>query len=595
MTARTGSTDSSVAVRRRCAIVFADLAESVRLMHVHEADAIARWRRFVDDARGRLLPARGGRLVRTAGDGLLIECENAIAAAEVSFALHAALLPLNDGRADDARLALRIGIHVAEVLFDEYEAYGAGVNLAQRLSGLALPGGTVASAIARDELADGLHADVEDLGQRYVKNLDEPVRAFALRPPGAAARRPEIRLPPLQDLRPAVAVVPFVALPADPAHDALGHAVADDIIAALARHPGLRVLSRATTAAVRGSALTPQQLQPLLGAAYLLTGHYYLFGERVRTQVELCETHSGQVLWTGQATASVASLFEGMDDLVPHIVANISERVMAHELERVRSLPMDTLESYTLYLGAVALMNGLSPHGFRRARELIGHLIERHPRHAAPQAAMARWHVFNVVQAWSADPDQDIAHAEALAARAVEVDPQQPLALSSQGLARMTLHQDLEGARERLEAALAIDPQDAQTWAMLSGVMAYAGQPRRAQELSAQALDRSPLDPYRFLLQAYAAMADIAAGEYESAVGRARDSVRHHLLHAPSHLLLVGALALAGHDAEARAAAQRALQVCPATRVGNRGRRPHRPAPDWRDALAEAARGAGLP
>lgn len=533
--------------------------------------------------------------MRTAGDGLLIECENAIAAAGVAFALHEALLPLNQGQGDDARLMLRIGIHVAEVLFDEFEAYGAGVNLAQRLSGLALPGGTVASAIARDELADGLHADVEDLGRRYVKNLDEPVRAFALHAPGGPGPAAPIRLPQAQDLRPAVAVVPFVAMPADPAHDALGHAVADDIIAALARHPGLRVLSRASTAALRGTSLTPQQLQPLLGAAYLLTGRYYRFGDRVRTQVELCEMRDGQVLWTGQATASIAAVFEGMDDLVPHVVANISERVMAHELERVRSLPMDTLASYTLYLGAMSLMNGLSPEGFRRAREVIDHLIDRHPRHAAPLAARARWHVFNVVQEWATDNGRELVEAEQYAQRAVQIDPRQPLALYSQGLARMTRSEDLAGARALFEAAVAIDPQDAQTWALLCGALAYGGEPQQAQRAAARALALSPLDPQRFLLEAWATLADLAAGDHEAAVSHARASVRQHLLHSPSHLLLVGALSLSGRDDEARAAARRALQVCPRIRVGSRGRLTPARAPDWRDELADAARRAGLP
>ena len=152
------------AQRQRRVIVFADLVESVRLMQRHEADVIDRWRRFAAQVREQMLPAMGGRMVRTAGDGLLMAFGTAPAAAAAAHALHGAIDLYNaDRQADDAML-LRIGIHVADVVLDEFEAYGSGVNLAARLTALAQPGQTLVSAQTRDELVDGLHAQIDDLG-----------------------------------------------------------------------------------------------------------------------------------------------------------------------------------------------------------------------------------------------------------------------------------------------------------------------------------------------------------------------------------------------------------------------------------------------
>lgn len=587
---------TSMANRRRSTMVFADLVESDRLMRQHELDAIERWRGFVAEARDHVLPACGVINMRMGGDALLMEFANGQAAVRAAFELHRCIESVNVGRSDTDTMQLRIGVHTADVVVDQFEAYGIGVNFAARLASIAAPAQTLVSATARDEMVDGVHAVLQDLGERYVKHLREPVRVFAARRVGATADAAHrVPLPNADDLRPVLAVVPFVAMPADPTHDALGHAMADELISTLARHAELRVLSRVSTAALRGSDIDVQSVRGMLGADYLVTGRFYSHAERVRLNVELCELRTGEVLWSGSAQADVAALFAGTDELIPHVVTNISQRVVARELTRVRSLPMDTLASYTLYLGATGLMNSLVRGDFDRAQPLLEHLVERHPRQAAPHAVMARWHVFRTVQGWTSNPQHEGQLAHDHARRAMDIDSANPLALSITGLTCMNVNDDVDGAKKCFLAALAADPQDALTWAFLSAAHSHADEHDAACASSAHALALSPLDPNRFLLEAYAAMTQLGAGRYEEAASAARSSLRHHMLHAPSHRLFIAALWMAGEQVQARLAAQQFLQAYPHAKVGGRLRKPGSRRPSWAGVTDSALLAAGLP
>ncbi len=548
----------------RRAILFADLVESVRLYERFEARTIDHWRRFAALARDKIAPSHGGRLVRTVGDSLLMEFETAAGATAAAFALHQALSGFNGPDAGDAAMWLRVGVHVAAVVADEQELWGSGVNLAARLATLAQPGQTAASVQVQGSLSDGVQAGIEDLGLRYMKHVSEPVRVFLLHPPGQAAAP---RAPSSADLRPAVAVVPFVAMPADPAHDALGHAMADEIIASLSRHPGLRVLSRASTAAVRGVALELSRLRELLGASFLLSGQFYVHGSRIRLAAELCELQSGQVLWAGGVNGDVDALFEGQDELVPHLVAQVSQQVLAHELSRVRSLPMDSLASYSLLLGAEGLLNSLVSTEFNRSREALHHLAERHPRQAAPHAMLTQWHVFRVLQGWTEDAQAEVASARRHAELALDKDRTNSLAWVADGTARVFAERDFEGATGSFAEAIRIDPLCSTAWARLSECQTEAGEHQRSLQSVLRAIEISPLDPQRFVYECYAARTCYVMGNFPHAAQWARASVRRNTMHAVPHRMLVASLWQAGEADAARHAAANFLRLIPSARA----------------------------
>lgn len=549
----------------RRAILYADLVESARLFEQHEASTYERWQRLVERVRTEVAPATRAEVTRTVGDSILMALPGPTEATRAAFALHAATADANRGAAPDRLFAMRAGLHVADVVTHRDDVQGAGVNVAARLSTLAQPGGTVASAAFRDELGDGVQADIQDMGERIVKHLAGPVRAFALMPPG---QRPAVHLPSTEDLRPAVAVVPFVAMPADPEHDALGHAMADDIIASLSRHPGLRVLSRISAAAVRGKALAPARLRELLGASFVLTGQFYVRGSRLRLNAELAELRDGQVLWAGSVGGTIDALFEGQDDLVPQLVAQVCQQVLAHELARVRSLPMDSLASYSLLLGARGLLHSLARSDLGRAREVLEHLAERHPRQAAPDASLSEWQIINASQGGAADPAQavDLAYDHAL--RALEKQPDHPDALIASGVATSFKHRDYASAGALYRKALQHDPNNARALARLSESHSEAGDHGAALEAATRAIALSPLDPERPFYECAAARAAYMMERWDLAIAHARNSMRLNALHAPSHRHLIAALWRAGQREAARTAAATYVQMLPAAGVG---------------------------
>lgn len=547
------------------AIVFADLVESVRLMQDHGFAVIDRWRAFVAQVRGQL-PAQGGRLVRTAGDGLLIECERVSQALAIGFALHDRLELGNAGRPADQRMQLRIGLHFDELQFDVDEAYGSGVNIAARVAAQALPGQTLLTAEARQRLSESWDGEFEDLGQRYAKNLKQPLRLFAARAAGAVVR-PAMPPPSSADLRPAVAVLPFSALPGDVQGEALGHALADEIIALLARHPGLRVLSRASTAALGGPRLDAdglQRIERVLGASYVLSGRLYHADGRLRVLFELASVADAVVCWSEQLSSSVDALFAGEDELVPRVAAQVGQQVQAQQLTRVRSLPMESLPAYALYLGASGLSTRLVQRDFERAREAFEHLQERHPRQAAPVAQLARWHLMRVLQGWSDDRAADAQIARGLAERALALDPGQAEAHSAMALVSLNGDKDAAAALTHNQRAIALDPKEPGAWAQQAAALSNLDRHAEAQASAEAAIRLSPLDPNRYLFDAYAGLAALAAGQYGAAVSYARSSLQRHLLHAPSHRLLVAALWLQGEQSQARAAAEHFKRQCSA-------------------------------
>src|SRR5580765_3487201 len=212
--------------RQRRAIVVVDVVESVRLMQANEADVIDRWRRFVNEVRTQVLPAHGGRLVKSLGDGLLLEFGTVPAAVAASLDVQRRIMPFNVGRDANAVMGLRIGVHVAEVVVDALDIYGAGVNLAARLADLAAPGEIAASAEARDALAEGVDADLHDLGECFLRRIDEPVRAYRIETPDSDRSFLALSDKP-PDLTPTVAFIPPLPLDSSNANPGLGELIAD--------------------------------------------------------------------------------------------------------------------------------------------------------------------------------------------------------------------------------------------------------------------------------------------------------------------------------------------------------------------------------
>ena len=428
-------------------LVFADIVESVRLFERDEDGMTMRWLGLIAHIESDILPACGGRLVKSLGDGLLLEASHVSAAISAAFAIQHACHRDNVGRPASSHILLRIGIEVSEVLVVRHDVFGHGVNVAERLSTLAGPGEIVVSAHVREQLTPVLDADVEDLGECFLKHIQAPVRAYRVGPPGP---QPVIRPGVMQgDMRPTVAIVPFNTLDTEAEHCLLGQVLAEEMIRELSCSPDLNVISRLSTMPFRERGIVLAEVNAHLNADYVLSGDYVVDGGQLRLRAELAETKSGRIVWTGSARDQVAGAAWGEQELITRIIMEVRAAVTAREVQRSRSQPPPTLKNYTLLMAAVALMHRLSLNDFEEARHLLQTLIDRARREALPQAWLAKWYVLRVQQGWSPDPKRDALQALQCTKQALDSDPSCSLALAMDGFIYTNLMKRLDIAQGR--------------------------------------------------------------------------------------------------------------------------------------------------
>lgn len=576
-------------------VLMLDVAEYVRIMEEDQHDLEHRWRHLVGEVRNKVLPVHGGRLVETRGDSLVLTFPQVQPAAHAAFAINRICGDVNNGVPPHRHILLRMGIHVGEVYFHESEVTGHAVNLAARLmTSVAEPGEVVVSADARDQLTSMLDADIEDLGDCYLKHVREPVRAYRIGPPGP---QPVIEAgtAAMPSLRPTIAVIPFVSRDNDPAHEILGEVLADEIISALSRTVLLNVISRLSTTAFRQRLLNLEDVGSHLKANYVLSGKYIVSDGRVRLALELAEVRSGHIQWSDTLAGQINNIVNGNDDLIHRVVTELSNRVLAHELQRGQSQALPTLESYTLLINAIVRMHRGSLRELELAHQMLQALVERVPRLAVPRAWFARLHVLRVGQGWSSDPVRDASNANRFAESALDRDSTDSWALAVSGLVESYINKNHEAAIDRLDKALEINPNSAPAWVWSTSARAWLGRGEKAVEASKRALELSPFDPHRYYFNSAAGIAHAVAGQYEEAVELCQRSLRENRMFVSAHRVLTISLALAGRLDEAKRAREDLMKLEPNLTVGGWRSRYPGSASEHTERFCEALAMAGIP
>ena len=445
--------------RARRVVLVVDVVGSVRLMQQHEDSFIERWRRFVAEVTTQVLPALDGRLVKSLGDGMLVEFTEPQRVIEAAFELNRRIAAYNDALRPDTAILLRQAGHVADIVVDDLDIYGQGVNLAARLATLGGGGELIVSDALRDAVLPGVDAEVEDLGLCYLKNLEQPQRAFRVGPAqprlsagaGSAAG---------DGPRAGVAVIPF--LPRDPAdgHEALGQVLADDLIAVLSRVPGLRVVSRLSSAWFAQRHDSDLTMARLLDVHYVVRGGFAVIGSRLRLFPNLHELRSGETVWAGEFDSSIEAVVSGESPAANEAAAAVCRALVGFEVRRARDVPLHNLQSYTILFSAINLMHRLTQREFQRAGDMLRYIVARHPGATTPRAWLGKWHVLRVAQGYSTDPDDDARQAHAVVNQALDLDGEHALALAIDGLICAYIGKDLATAGQRYEAALRANPNE---------------------------------------------------------------------------------------------------------------------------------------
>ncbi len=575
-------------------VLMVDMVNSVGLMAEDEIDTVQRWLRLVKHVESVVLPAQGGRLVKSQGDGMLLEFQTVRPAIQAAFSIQQTSAEANTGVPAQRQMHLKMGVQVGQLIADEHDVYGHDVNLAARLSGLAGAGDIVISADVRDQLTPALDADIEDLGERRLKGIDKPVRAFRAWPPGKAERRKAAPKARMGD-RPSIAVLPFRNLSGDAQHDILGDVIADDVIGHLSRVSELTVISRLSTTPFRDRVYEPRNVAEVLGVRYLLTGKLQLSGTRLRLTTELIEAEGGRVVWSDRFDGSIANIFEMQDEMSLAIAKRIVPFMRELELKRARSQHPENLTAYERMLYAIDLLHRGSPDDMERARLMLEAAIQSDPSFVAPYAWLARLHVLRVGQGWSTDQASDATAARKYSDQALEKDAGDSWALSVSGLVWAYLNKDLEKGIALFDRALLLNPSAPSAWVWSTSAHAWLGKGTEAVKRSHRAIELSPFDPHMYAFTSIAGTAHAVAGEYDKAIEYCRGSLRENRMFTSTHRILTISLALAGRLDEARQAGADLLATEPGLTVtGFRNRYPGNTSAHI-DQFCRALETAGVP
>lgn len=551
--------------RVRRAIVVVDVVESVRLMQAHEADFIERWRRFVHEVRTVVLPKHGGRMVKSLGDGMLLEFEAVPAALEATLAAFAIMRRGNQGRASDVSFWLRGGLHVGDIVADDVDVYGPTVNMAARLAALAAPGELVASAEAREEIVADFDAVLDDMGECYLKHLVAPQRAFRLRAGGTgmAAMAPEADAA----MVPRIAVMPFAPLPGAPGTDAISITLSDDLARCLSRCPFLAVTSTLSSAALARRAMTAMEIARLLRVDYVLAGSMTGLARRIRLSLQLSDGRSGDLVWADVFEFALKEAWSVEGPVAARIAGSIVLELVRRQLAVAHTLPLPNLPSYSLLLQSIGLLHSLARPSFNRAGEVLLHLADRHPRSPESFAWLAKWHMFRIFQRWSENPERERLQARQALDKACDANPHHALTQALCGHVSISLNPDLSAAESHLRLALEANPSEPLAWLFKAHVHLCQGQHADACVAIERARGLSPIDPMSYFYDAYAASIYGAAGDTQEALRSARRAVALNR----SHLASLVAKIIAEHEAhlheEARATARHYLAIRPEASV----------------------------
>ncbi len=586
--------------RSRRAILVVDVVESVRLMQDDESGFIGRWREFVAGVQSEFLLQNDGRLVKSLGDGLLLEFADESRALAVARAMQRRATALNAGRPPGERLALRAGLHTAEVVVDQLDIYGRGVNLAARLAGLAGPGQIVLS----DEFRLAVEAwdpldDLEDLGECFLKHLNAPVRAFrtcdvaAMRV--AAASALEDRPAETMSATPSLAVLTFVPPSQAPDDCVVAELLSDAVVARLAVCPWLRVISRWSSRTLEPARASGAIVWSTLRAHFVVQGRIARIGSRLVGSVELVDTLDERVVWAGRQAFDGGDLLSNDDAASLELAAEIARQVVSAQLRHTRNSALPTLEGNRLQFTASRMMHEADPDAFERAHEMITHLIDRHPRLPSPRAWAAMWHVLRVTRGVEHEPERVAGRALDHVNRALDNDDECSLALAMGGFVHCHLRRDLDAADVALDRALALNPSEAWAWLFKSVVATFRGHADEGWTCASRASELSPLDPMRHYFDGLRASAAVAAQRWDDAERLARRSLGVNGTHLPTLRGLAIALVQLGRTDEAVAIGREVMRLDPSFTL--RGYLASAP-PDGLEARKrniDALRRAGLP
>jgi TolB-like protein/class 3 adenylate cyclase/Flp pilus assembly protein TadD len=591
-----GTTDSTHdrVVRRLAAILALDMVGFSRHMEADESGTLGRQKFHRQECIDPVLDERGGRIVKTTGDGLLVEFASVIDALESAVRIQRAVAEAEANIPRERCIQYRAGINLGDIVVEEGDIFGDGVNIAARLEALAEPGGVFISASVFEQVVGKLDIVFDDLGELRLKNIQRPVRVYRVRLEIASQKGAKSPRGLALAARPAIAVLPFQDMSAGKDQEYFADGIAEDIITGLSRSHAFLVIARNSSFTYKGGPVDVKQVAGELGVRYVLEGSVRKGGDRMRITAQLIDATTGSHVWAERYDRQIDDIFAVQDEITANIVGVVAPEVIGAEMRRARRKDAGSMNAWDCVMRANWHVWRLTAEDGAEAKKFATQAIELDPGMARPRVVYAMCNVWDVLFARTETPAQTLAEAHEMARRAVELDYHDAEAHAILGVVALFMGQ-FDDSLRRLQTALEINPNLALAYMWGGGYYALSCQGAQARAHLNETLRLSPRDPVNYWTFAFHGLADFADGRYEEAAEWARKAI--HLYHRfpTAHRLLAASCSLLGQTENARSALAALLSSAPGSTIGKT-----RAAVPWKDPAVmerylDALRQAGLP
>jgi adenylate cyclase len=473
--------------RRLAAILAADVAGYSAMVGRDEEGAIAAFNGCLE-ALAPIITNHGGRVVKTMGDGLLVEYASVVDAVVSAQAMQRRIAERNRDLPEDQAMHFRIGVHVGDIVVDGDDILGDGVNIATRLEGQAEPGGIVVSGRVHEDVAGKLDLTFDDLGPHELKNIARPINLYALAPEGAPAWRPQPELPD----KPSIVVLPLDDMSGDAGDPYFADGITEDIITELSRFSSLFVIGRKSAFTYKGRAVKAQEIRRDLGVRYIVEGSVRRAGDRVRVTVQLIDSETGKHVWADRYDRDVGEIFDLQDELTQAIVATLPGRLLLAEKDRIRRKPPQQMAAYDYVIVGRIHHHRVTRQDNAEALRMLDSAIQLDPDFAEAYA----WKACTLGQALQFGFCADFAETEKEAFAAID----QALSRNENDVechrllceVRMESRQ-LDQAESHSDRALQMNPNDPRIVAQRGELLTWLGRPEEGVEWIERAMQ---LDPF---------------------------------------------------------------------------------------------------
>src|SRR5262245_7496079 len=545
--------------RRLAAVLAADVAEYSRLMGADEEGTLAALKACRRDIFDPQVVAHRGRIVKTTGDGVLVEFPSAVDAIRCAMDIQRAMSSRNANVPEKSRIEFRIGINVGDIIIDEGDIYGDGVNIASRVEGLAKPGTVCVSDYAYQQIKGKVALDFVDMGEQRLKNIASPIRVYAVR--SDAGIKSETKALELPD-KPSIAVLAFQNMSGDPEQEHFADGISEDIITALSKSRWLFVIARNSSFAYKGRTVDVKQIGRELGVRFVLEGSVRKAATRVRITGQLIEAATGIHLWAERYDRDLTDIFSVQDEITQSVASAIEPAMAQSERQRVSATGPDSLDAWEAYHRGLWHFLNQEPSENEQAKQFFQHAIDLDPAFASGYYGLA---LANIWDGWvyASRPMQDCVNAaRPLAQRALALDDADSMCHCVMGFV-LFMGGDTLGGRSEYERAISLNPNHAWAVGALGGLHANDGRPNEALAALNTAVRLSPHDPLTWIWMLFVVAAHFYARDFQAALEAADRLIRFRPDKSNAYRFKAAVLGQLGQIDEANKALKMAMKVSP--------------------------------